>query len=311
MSDFPLKGLVFATMPDGSADGKREWNFRQCTLFSEEETQKLSESLSVMDRLFLNMERSFSVQEIFQELSAELSNLKTDDIYGIKRVDRLFRTYVIEWQLFLDHWNRYISDLKKTDAEYGAVYETLFQDVTSVAYDSCDEYVLAHVIRNYVVHGYDSINHCHINGIRNQIFIGRDNLFRINVAASAKPIIQKQPDSIDLMLVAEKSMSALMTVQEQLMDYQITTSVGEAAANLLDAKQRIDEAGIEADLWMLIGDVEPKHVTTDENGAAIQREGLNVIHRRIKWPYYQMVAAYTKRLWEQGYWTEIQEKYHV
>ena len=112
MMEFPLKGLIYANHAE-KVNGHNRWDLKQCTLFTEEETKKLSESLSIMERLFFNLERSFSVEDVFHELSKELCNLKSDDIYGIRRVDRLFRTYVIEFQMFLDHWVRYISDLKR------------------------------------------------------------------------------------------------------------------------------------------------------------------------------------------------------
>ena len=95
------------------------------------------------------------------------------------------------------------------------------------------------------------------------------------------------------------------------MDYQVTNSVGEAALNLLDAKQRIDEAKIEADYWMLVDVVEPKIVMGSENHKLAERDSINVVNKRVFWPTYLMVAGYTKKLWEQGYWTEIQEKYHI
>lgn len=80
----------------------------------------------------------------------------------------------------------------------------------------------------------------------------RDNLFKIDMAASAKPIVKKQPEKIDLATVAQKSLEALQKVQEALINFQITENVGQSAVTLLEAKKRIDAANIKSDFWIII-----------------------------------------------------------
>ena len=63
--------------------------------------------------------------------------------------------FVMEFRLFLEHWKKYISDLQNINKHYGSIYEKLYSDVTHEAYDTCEEYVLAYCLRNYVVHAYD------------------------------------------------------------------------------------------------------------------------------------------------------------
>lgn len=325
MIEFPLHGLCYTTTPN-SDDPHNRGQLNQCTLFSEEETIALSKAVATMERFFSNMDRSFAVEEALEEFKSELSSLKSNNDYDIARVDRRFRAYVMEFRLFLDHWKKYIGDIE--DESYRSAYDALYNDVTSTAYDNNDSYVLATVIRNYVVHGYDSINHAHINGVDNRIFISRDKLFLINVAASARPVIQKQDEEIDLLKVAEESFSSLQSVHEQLVNFQISEEIGQAAVTLLNAKKRIDDASIEAETWMIIEGQEVKEVLDYQNGMMIQKvgedgkpedeprilprvaQGIDLAYNRpLNWISYIAVAQYIAKLWQDGEWKKIQEKY--
>jgi uncharacterized protein YutE (UPF0331/DUF86 family) len=242
----------------------------------------------------------------------------------------LFEKRIIgEFKLFLDHWTKYISDLKKTDKAYGKVYERLYKDVTTEAYDNYEEYAIATVLRNYVVHAYDSIDHIHVDGENNKAHVLRDNLLRIHISASAKSIIQKQPEMIDLVNIAEKSLEALEKVQEKLIGYQFTGDTVDAAITLLSAKKRIDEAGIKSNFWMLVEVQKPTQVLDYKNGIIMQRvkdlqgdpvqdekrilplirHGVDIGYKNLNWDGYLATACYVKSLWEKGYWKELQKKY--
>jgi len=324
MIEFPLHGLCYTTAPN-SDDPHNRGQLNQCTLFSEAETISLSKAAAVLEKFFTNMDRSFAVEEALEEFKTQLSSLKSNNDYDIARVDRRFRAYVMEFRLFLDHWKKYIGDIE--DESYRTAYEKLYEDVTSTAYDNNDSYVLATVIRNYVVHGYDSINHAHINGVDNRIFISRDRLFLINVAASARPVIQKQDEEIDLLKVAVESFSSLQSVHEQLVNFQISEEIGQAAVTLLNAKKQIEDAGIEAETWMIIEGQEVKEVLDYQNGMMIQKvgedgkpvdeprilprvaQGIDLAYRPLNWIGYIAVAQYIAKLWQDGEWKKIQEKY--
>lgn len=330
MVEFLFKGLVYEEKAP-SNDLHNRGILRQCTLFTDEETKEISSAAIVMEKLFKNIERSIATEKAYHEFQDELRNLNSGDKYAIAEVDRRFRAYVMEFRMFLDHWKKYISDLKKTDKNYGFVYEKLYNDVTHEAYDTCEEYALAYYLRNYVVHAYDSIDSFHIDGYRNEVYVSRDNLLRTDMPKHARLVIKKQPELINLSVVAEKSLASLQKVQENLINYQINEDVAQAALKLLNAKKRIDEAGIQSNLWMLIEDNIPKMVldyksgievrrVKDKKGNVVQEEskilprmvpGLEIIPRFLNWTAYTAIAGYVKRLWEQGYWQEIQKKYEM
>ncbi len=305
--NFPYKGLCYSIPAEQSIDPHNRGQIVQCDLFDEVEVKSITNAVISMECLFTNMDRSFAAEEALREFKAELNSLVSDNKYDIARVDRRFRAYVMEFRLFLDHWKKHISDLKKQDEKYSALYEKLYKDVTSSTYDSNDYYVLATVIRNYVVHGYDSINHAHVGDAAKEVFIDRDSLFKIDVAASARPVIQKQEEEINLLQVAQESFTALQTVQEQLMNFQITEEIGQAAVTLLNAKKRIDDAEISSKRWMLIGEQKPKEISW--KGKMVQ--GIDLEYRIMNWDGYIAIAQYVAKLWQEGYWVEIQRKYSI
>lgn len=297
---FPLHGLCYSAPPH-SSDPHNRSQLIQCELFTDEETKSISCSISMMEKLFENIDRSIAAEEALTEFKEALLSLSSSNKYDLACVDRRFRAYVMEFRLFLDHWIKYIGDLK----EDGEVYKSIYKDVTSDVYDHNESYVLATVIRNYVVHGYNSIDLAHIDRNNNVIYIYRDNLSKIDVAKSARLVIGRQSEYINLLSVAEESFKALQHVQEQLINYQITDEVGQAAVTLLNAKKRIDDAGIMSDYWILIEGQQEKMI----QWAGAQRQGIDLAYQPVNWTGYIAVAQYVVKLWQEGYWREIQKKY--
>lgn len=328
MQVFPLQGLVYSETVD-SHEPHNRGNLIGCKLFNEIELQELAKAASVMEELFSNIVRSIAAHDAYNEFQDELKKLQSADNYYVAIVDRRFRAYVMEFRLFLEHWKKYISDLKKKNKAYGTVYEELYKDITNEVYDSCEEYVLATVLRNYVVHGYDSINHIHVDGVNNKAEVLRDNLLKINCSTSAKIVIKKQEELIDLKSVAQKSLDALEKVQERLIEYQMTDVIVSAATVLMNAKGRIDNAGIKSNFWMLIEESKPIELLDYKRGLELQRfqdnngnpvqegkrvlplvtQDIDIVYRKLNWDGYLATAIYIQNLWEKGYWKEVQKKY--
>ena len=83
-------------------------------------------------------------------------------------------------------------------------------------------------------------------------------------------MIQRQEEEIDLLKVSQESYTVLQSIHEQLINFQITEEIGHAALTLLDTKMRIDDAGIEAETWMIIESQEAKEVLDYQNGLVLQ-----------------------------------------
>ena len=169
MIEFPLQGLCYFDTSI-SRETFDKGSLKHCNLFTKDETDEIRKSATIMEKLFYNLERTFAVEEAFKEFKTELAKLSSNNQYDIARVDRRFRTYVTEFRAFLDHWEKYISDIKAGTKEYGNSYKELFKKATSETYNNNDNYVLAYLLRNYVLHGYDAINRCHIDAVNKQLF---------------------------------------------------------------------------------------------------------------------------------------------
>lgn len=328
MIRYPIYNLVYinTTNIDGS---KRKDSFITCTLFPEDKVKELFDAATTVEKLLSNMMRITAVVETNDELLAELQKINSDDRLTIARIDRRFRAYVMEFKLFLYHWEKYISDLKKINKKYGDLYENLYRTITKAAYDTCEEYVLATVLRNYVVHAYDSISHLHIDGGNSKAYVLKDDLLHFKMSAAAKKVVQKQPELINLAVVAQKSLEALHKIQEILIEYQLTEDVVEAVNKLLNAKTIVDESGIKADLWFALKEQKPKQALKYNDGMIFQRmnrtkdnsfqeeslilplsrHGVDINCKPLNWNGYVGMATFINEVWEEGFWQKLEKKY--
>ena len=223
-----------------------------------------------------------------------MHGIQSDNRFNIARVDRRFRAYVMEWRLFLDHWKKYIDDGAQTKSwddgevkqQYIADFQKLYVDITTDAYENCSEYVIAYAIRNHVSHAANCIYAAHVGHDGNKVAISRDALLsEHNVSASQREVIEKQEEYIDLEWVADGSMSAMQTVMETLIGYQIDYDVVNATIALVGAYERILKAGIDAHLWMYFGKQTPMN-----NGA------IDIEYQKFDFDSYVTVALYLKGL---------------
>ena len=57
------------------------------------------------------------------------------------------RSFFLELEIFLDHWNKYISRRGKKDE-----FKPVFEKATHDAFDSSDNYAMAAMLRNYIAY---------------------------------------------------------------------------------------------------------------------------------------------------------------
>lgn len=339
LSDFhPFNGLHYCDREAELPNGRRSLNWKKCELFSDEEEKSISNAATILERLFDNLNRLDAAKDTYQEFKAELESLISNDQFAIATVDRRFRAYVFEWKLFLDHWKKYIDDGAQTkywkdqtgSESYIAAYQKLYKDVTSSTYDSCDEYVLTTAIRNHVVHANNAVYSAHIGPDGNKVFISRDALLsESNISASQREVIEKQDELIDLAVVVEKSLDAAEKVMEELLNFQIDNENIEAALTLLNANNKITEAGILSDRWIIFkpGEVQWEPSLTqsvtlqrvkDEAGNPVDEPGITMplmtpavglTYQYLNWQGYIAFAGFLKYLYESGKWQEIQDRY--
>ena len=288
----PLKGFCYGVVNEINQHRGLTW--KQCHLFNAEEKEAILQAVPILHAFLANLERLEATKETYTEFKNELHSLRSNNRFIISRVDRRFRAYVMEWRLFLDHWKKYIDDGAQTESwpddeekqKYIEDFQKLYADTTMKAYENCPEYVIAYTIRNHVSHAANCVYAAHVGYDGNRVAISRDALLSEHkISKSQREVVEKQDDYIDLEWVADGSMSAMQTVMETLIGYQIDSNVVNATVALVGAYERIKEAGIDAHFWMYFG----KQKIMD-NGA------IDIEYQSFDFDSYVAVARYLRGL---------------
>lgn len=329
--------MAYFTQTGTTPDGHKQFAFHGCNLFDEAETASIKSSVTVLNRYFTNLDRLDGVKDAYQEFKDELKNLNREDTRSKATVDRRFRAFILEWKLFLDHFDRYISDgaqtvywkgvNEKEKVQYLAAFRTYFNDVKDPQQQS-DAFNLAAVIRNHVQHANDAVDRTDWK----TVFINRDKLLaddRVN--ASQKAALQKQGEFIDLETVADGAVEVIEKIHEQLLNFMVDAETADAALILLNAHNRIEEAGIKSDRWVICGlsefelvdrktgktineiqEADPDYIPFVLETGMIKSNftiGTRMAYIPLNWPAYIAFAGLLGNLWKKGVWKDIQKKY--
>ncbi len=237
----------------------------RCNFFGDDELYRISVAVLIMERLFKNLGRSEAVKAAYKEFLEETKKPSGGNPYEVETVDRRFRAFLFEWKLYTEHWKSYIFDLKEFvwPDEFITGYQDLYIKLMSEAFKDSD-FVVVHILRNYVSHANDAINRSHVDGMNNQFCMYRATLEKflqdsIDKTSNNKRkkelkeqlnILKMQDELIDLSAVANKAMAWLEKCEKVLLDYQVAEPQLLQACNILtQVKQRIDEANIQSDVW--------------------------------------------------------------
>ena len=112
----------------------------------------LHSAVRLLSRLQKNVDRIVYVESTYQEFSSLKSSLREPGRISQIALERKARSFFLEFDIFLDHWQKYISHHSRTKE-----YKELFDHLTHDAFDSSDNYALATMLRNYVTHSADVI----------------------------------------------------------------------------------------------------------------------------------------------------------
>ncbi len=290
----------------------------RCTLFRDDELFRIGTAVLIMERLFKNLGRSEAVKEAYKEFFAETKKPSGGNPYEVETVDRRFRSFIFEWKLYTEHWKVYLFDLKESvwPDEFVVGYQDLYKKLMDKAFKNSD-FVIAHILRNYVSHANDAINYSHVDGENNQFGIYRASLESFLQDSIEKTsnnrrkeklrgqlnILKKQGEQIDLSIVADKAMAWMEKCEKTLLDYQVTEPQLLQACNILtQSKQRIDEADIQSNVWELWS-LQPMYL--DHQGfhsLSLQAniDGQEIIYtyyrNRLNWIGYKAIIGYLMRL---------------
>lgn len=329
--------MAYFTVDGKTPDGHNQFRFHTCDIFNEEETAAIKAAVAILNRYFVNLDRLDGVKDAYQEFKDELKNLDSNNPRSKATVDRRFRAFILEWKLFLDHFDRYIKDGAQTgywkgvsEAEkqqYLAAFRRYFDDMKNPQQQS-DAFNLAAVIRNHVQHANDAIDYTDWK----KVFISRDKLLADeHVNSSQKAALRKQPEYIDLKVVADGAVDVIGKVHEQLLNFMVDGETAEAALTLLNAHKRIEEDGIESDHWVICGlsefelvdrdtgktiteiqEADPDYIPFELDSGMVKSNftiGTKMAYIPLNWPAHVAFAGLLGNLWKKGVWKDIQQKY--
>lgn len=329
--------MAYFTVDGQTPEGHNQLGFHGCKLFNEEETSAIKSSVAVLKRYFTNLDRLDGVKDAYQEFKDELKNLDSGNPRSKATVDRRFRAFILEWKLFLDHFDRYIRDGAQTDywknvseadkVQYLDAFRRYFNDVKDPQQQS-DAFNLAAVIRNHVQHANDAIDRTDWK----RVYIRRDNLLNDDrVNANQRSALLKQPEYIDLETVADGAVAVIEKIHEQLLNFMVDAETAEAALTLVNAHNRIEDAGIKSDRWVICGmsefelvdretgrtiteiqDEDPEYIPFELETGIVKSNftiGTKMAYIPLNWPAYIAFAGLLGNLWKKGVWKDIQQKY--
>lgn len=114
--------------------------------------QRLKIAIDRLRILVGNAYRIKAVTDAAQEYRNSLASLNSDNVEAMLTLDRRFRSYVIEFDMFLDYWKAYIAHHNRIDGSYDErlikEYNKLFDDLTHKKYDGYIEYHLT-ILSNF------------------------------------------------------------------------------------------------------------------------------------------------------------------
>lgn len=210
--------------------------------FNNSEAQIIYKTATNVNRF---IDRLYSIVPVSDAKDEVFTMCKNVDGYNPKQVHqiaRYIRSYFLEFDIFIKHYERIFRKIKKED---------FYKKITSSAYDSNDYYILAGVLRNYIVHHSD-INHETLfnkNGYEVNAYKVK-LLSDIHISNSAKEAINRQSEKIDLLKVIEESFSALQKVDRAFIDFFFNPQVQNDSKILNDFYARIKNYG--KTTWMVI-----------------------------------------------------------
>lgn len=211
----------------------RKLPFEKCKLFTESEAEQMIEAAGYVELFFEDIFRNESVNEALRDLMEVCKDIYGPDQIKKLRVKRHMRSYILEADIFIKHWERYM-------CRKGEVFKKLFKDVTNTIYDENEAYALLCILRNYLVHSDDIIHGVHIGMDGFKIWADRDVLLRdIEWSRAKRELLNKQEKQIDLLKIVLKSLDALNEIHDRLLKSIITEELKRKCEFLVNMSERI------------------------------------------------------------------------
>ena len=235
----------------------REMIFEEAEEVSFDDICRLKSALARLRFLVEDVYRINAVDDAAKEYRESLSGLNSDSVEARLTLDRRFRSYVIEFDMFLDYWRAYIAHYKRIDGSTSQRiiedYKRLFDNLTHDNYDCHVEYQLLDLIRNQTAHVQSPVNHIHIGYNGAEAFSCRDILLaKCKSGESKRRILQAQSDEIALGPIVDVTLQCLREIHGGLIDFQIDGLVTEECKYISGFLNYIISKGRLYDPWVIM-----------------------------------------------------------
>lgn len=237
----------------------REMIIKEAKDFAPSDVARLSRALNRCSKLVKDVYRINSVVDAAEEYCATLAALNSDNVEAMLTADRRFRSYALEFDMFLDYWESSIAHYKRIDETTDEVvvtnYRSLFRNLTCAAYDKHVEYQLMDIIRNQTAHVQSPVDRICIGVSGNEVFSYRDVLLsKCKCGANKKRILQAQEEEIALSTLVEVTARCLQDLHACLIDYQIDDLVIEELKHIEGFIGYAASKNMLYNAWLIIDD---------------------------------------------------------
>lgn len=259
--------------------------------FSSADADSLLEAIEKVEHHMYNMGRLYAVDASYDEFFSFYRSLDGKDDTLFPELERKLRAYIIEFRIYLDHWQKYVAHHSR-----GKEYKELFAKLTHHAYDSCDEYAIVYMLRNYVVHANDLI-HCRLNSEDGNVFqIGcsKEMLLQDDtLKAKEKAIIRRQPaQMIVLDMILKRSRECLHEIHKSMMEFQTDNEVRESCKVIRNAYSFVFMTGFSNREWDIVDDRKDYVWAKSPESDIWYANGTSFHYHRVNWKKYTETARY-------------------
>ncbi len=225
-------------------------------------------AVKVLAKFQMNVDRILYVESAYQDFVFLKEETDTPTRQGQIALERRARSYFLEFEIFLDHWKKYIANHPRKEE-----FKTLFNQLTHDAFDTSDDYAMTIIIRNYVTHSAGIIQGT-FWGSNNKVFevgCSKDILLSDSTFNNTKKeIIKRQPAQfISLHPIMRGSLEKLKEIQDSLIRFQIDKEIINAANAVREAIEIIKKQGQQKH-WFFIDENGPELMTVDKDGKPIE-----------------------------------------
>lgn len=253
------------------------------------DTNALLEANSILLRCQKIYNQIKYVEDAYKEFIDYKATVRVPAIETNMALERKARSFFLEFDIFLDHWNKYMSYRGKKEE-----FKVVFEKATHDAFDSSDNYALAAMLRNYIAHSSDVIqgqfwggNDVYDVGCSKEVLLA-DSTFN----KTKKEIIKRQPAQIiSLTPIMAGAIEKLREIHKVFLGFDFGEEEISAAKLIVTAVDEFRNAKLEDRKWRFENSQKLPMMTVTAEGQPIESI-LATEYHDFNWRSYEDVLQY-------------------